>query len=231
MKLESLVTAPTFQNKTIWKKVTTMIDLGVPSNTELLMIRKLFVYTSLILLFALVAISQKDAAFAQSFSDNNVQYQQQSAPRSRQNRSGQKVIIQRLSPNRARQTGRPVYRKRFVKKYTIQRQPRDVSRQVRQIYNQKNSRLHLAKQQAKARSRQATLDRIRTILSTISSGLLILGCILGGPVMLWGFMQLAVGHEDGIFKVLFGLLGVGGGLATPHLMNMLLDFALENGMF
>lgn len=58
-----------------------------------------------------------------------------------------------------------------------------------------------------------------------------LGCGVGIPAMLFGFIQMATGATDGVIKVLLGLCGIVGGLATPYCVTWLFNFAVDNSLF
>lgn len=79
--------------------------------------------------------------------------------------------------------------------------------------------------------RNTGLDKIQEFASMIANGILVIGCVVGGPLMLWGFFQLAIGAADGVVSLLLGLGGVVGGLITPHAINWLFDYARNANMF
>ena len=83
----------------------------------------------------------------------------------------------------------------------------------------------------KTKKSTIVLNKIEAIFGYISQGILILGCALGGPVMLFGFVQLAIGANDGIIKVVLGLFGIIGGLITPMAIDWLFSYARNSSMF
>lgn len=86
-------------------------------------------------------------------------------------------------------------------------------------------------QNLRAHGRLQVLSKLESILSYISNGVLMIGCGVGVPAMLFGFIQMATGASDGIVKVLLGLSGIVGGLATPYCVNWLFNFAVDNSLF
>lgn len=93
------------------------------------------------------------------------------------------------------------------------------------------SNVYPARKQLKQNNRRAMLSKIESLFRIIADGVLVVGCAIGGPLMLWGFIELATGAADGVAKVILGLVGVGGGLATPYCIEWLFEYARNASLF
>ena len=75
------------------------------------------------------------------------------------------------------------------------------------------------------------LANLEALLNIIANGMEILGIAWGGPTMILGFMHMAAGTQDAMKKVLFGMSGVTGGLATPGCINWLVASSRDANLF
>jgi hypothetical protein len=75
------------------------------------------------------------------------------------------------------------------------------------------------------------LANLEALLNIIANGMEILGIAWGGPTMIMGFMYMAAGSQTAMNKVLFGIGGVTGGLATPGAINWLVASARDANLF
>ncbi len=75
------------------------------------------------------------------------------------------------------------------------------------------------------------LANLEALLNIIANGMEILGIAWGGPTMIMGFMHMAAGSHDAMKKVLFGCVGVTGGLATPGCINWLVASCRDAALF
>lgn len=75
------------------------------------------------------------------------------------------------------------------------------------------------------------LANLEALLNIIANGMEILGIAWGGPTMILGFMHMAAGSQDAMKKVLFGMGGVTGGLATPGCINWLVASSRDANLF
>jgi len=75
------------------------------------------------------------------------------------------------------------------------------------------------------------LANLEALLNIIANGMEILGIAWGGPTMIMGFMNMAAGTQDSMKRVLFGVAGVTGGLATPGCVNWLVASARDANLF
>jgi hypothetical protein len=75
------------------------------------------------------------------------------------------------------------------------------------------------------------LANLEALLNIIANGLEILGIAWGGPTMIMGFMHMAAGTQDAMKRVLYGVSGVTGGLATTGCINWLVASARDANLF
>ena len=75
------------------------------------------------------------------------------------------------------------------------------------------------------------LANIEGLMKIIADGLMIAGLAIGGPILLWGLIQLGIGAPEGVLKVILGLGGVFGGLITPWLVSALLAYVRNSHFF
>ena len=75
------------------------------------------------------------------------------------------------------------------------------------------------------------LANLEALLNIIANGMEILGVAWGGPTMILGFMHMAAGSQDAMKKVIFGMGGVTGGLATPGCINWLVASSRDANLF
>lgn len=75
------------------------------------------------------------------------------------------------------------------------------------------------------------LANLEALMNIIANGMEILGIAWGGPTMIFGFMHMAAGSHDALKKVLFGMAGVTGGLATPGVINWLVASCRDANLF
>ena len=75
------------------------------------------------------------------------------------------------------------------------------------------------------------LANLEALLNIIANGMEILGIAWGGPTMIMGFMHMAAGTQDAMKRVLWGMGGVTGGLATPGCINWLVASARDANLF
>jgi hypothetical protein len=75
------------------------------------------------------------------------------------------------------------------------------------------------------------LANLEALLNIMANGLEILGIAWGGPTIILGFMYMAAGTQDAMKRVMFGMAGVVGGLATPGCINWLVASARDANLF
>ena len=75
------------------------------------------------------------------------------------------------------------------------------------------------------------LANLEALLNIIANGMEILGIAWGGPTMILGFMHMAAGTQDATKRVLSGMAGVTGGLATPGCINWLVASSRDANLF
>jgi hypothetical protein len=75
------------------------------------------------------------------------------------------------------------------------------------------------------------LANLEALLNIMANGMEILGIAWGGPTMIMGFMHMAAGTQDSMKRVLFGIAGVTGGMATPGCINWLVASARDANLF
>ena len=75
------------------------------------------------------------------------------------------------------------------------------------------------------------LSNLEALLNIIANGMEILGIAWGGPTIIMGFMHMAAGTQDAMKRVLWGVAGTTGGLATPACINWLVASARDANMF
>ena len=75
------------------------------------------------------------------------------------------------------------------------------------------------------------LANLEALLNIMANGMEILGIAWGGPTMIMGFMHMAACTQDSMKRVLFGIAGVTGGMATPGCINWLVASARDANLF
>ena len=75
------------------------------------------------------------------------------------------------------------------------------------------------------------LANLEALLNIMANGMEILGIAWGGPTIIMGFMYMAAGTQDAMKRVMFGMAGVVGGLATPGVINWLVASARDANLF
>ena len=75
------------------------------------------------------------------------------------------------------------------------------------------------------------LANLEALLNIIANGMEILGIAWGGPTMIWGFMNMAAGTQDAMKRIIWGMGGVTGGLATPGMINWLVASCRDANLF
>ena len=75
------------------------------------------------------------------------------------------------------------------------------------------------------------LANLEALLNIIANGMEILGIAWGGPTVVMGFMHMSAGSQDAMKRVIWGLSGVTGGMATPGCINWLVASARDAGLF
>lgn len=75
------------------------------------------------------------------------------------------------------------------------------------------------------------LANLEALLNIIANGMEILGVVWGGATMIMGFMRLGSGADGAITRIMFGAVGVAGGLCTPGVINWLVASARDANLF
>ena len=75
------------------------------------------------------------------------------------------------------------------------------------------------------------LSNLEALLNIIANGMEILGIAWGGPTIIWGFMNMAAGTQDAMKRIIWGMSGVTGGLATPGCINWLVASCRDANLF
>ena len=75
------------------------------------------------------------------------------------------------------------------------------------------------------------LANLEALCNIIANGMEILGIAWGGPTIVMGFMHMSAGSQDAMKRVIWGLSGVTGGMATPGCINWLVASARDAGLF
>jgi hypothetical protein len=75
------------------------------------------------------------------------------------------------------------------------------------------------------------LANLEALLNIMSNGFEVLGIAWGGPTIILGFMSLGCGAQDGPKRVMGGISGVVGGLATPGVINWLVACGRDANLF
>ena len=75
------------------------------------------------------------------------------------------------------------------------------------------------------------LANLEALCNIIANGMEILGIAWGGPTVVMGFMHMSAGSQDAMKRVIWGLSGVTGGMATPGCINWLVASARDAGLF
>jgi len=75
------------------------------------------------------------------------------------------------------------------------------------------------------------LANLEALLNIMANGLEILSIAWGGPTMILGFMHMAAGTQNSMKRILFGVMGITGGLATPGCINWLVASARDANLF
>jgi len=75
------------------------------------------------------------------------------------------------------------------------------------------------------------LANLEALLNIEANGMEIIGIAWGGPCLIMGFMHMAAGSGDAMQRVLKGMAGVVGGLATPGMINWLVASARDANLF
>jgi hypothetical protein len=75
------------------------------------------------------------------------------------------------------------------------------------------------------------LANLEALLNIMANGFEILGIAWGGPTIIMAFMSLGAGAQDGMKRVMGGVAGVTGGLATPGVINWLVASARDANLF
>lgn len=75
------------------------------------------------------------------------------------------------------------------------------------------------------------LANLEALTNIIANGMIILGIAWGGPTIIMGFYHMSAGTQDGLKRVIWGLCGVTGGMATPGAINWLVASGRDAGVF
>lgn len=75
------------------------------------------------------------------------------------------------------------------------------------------------------------LANLEALMNIIANGMEILGIAWGGPTIIFGFMCMAAGTQDAMRRIIWGMCGVTGGLATPATINWLVASARDANLF
>ncbi len=75
------------------------------------------------------------------------------------------------------------------------------------------------------------LANLEALTNIIANGMIILGIAWGGPSIIMGFYHMAAGTQDALKRVIWGMCGVTGGMATPGAINWLVASGRDAGLF
>lgn len=75
------------------------------------------------------------------------------------------------------------------------------------------------------------LANLEALMNIIANGMEILGIAWGGPTIVIGFMCMSAGTQDAMRRIIWGMSGVTGGLATPAVINWLVASARDANLF
>lgn len=75
------------------------------------------------------------------------------------------------------------------------------------------------------------LANLEALLNVLANGMEIIGVAWGGPTTVIGFMRMAAGAHDAMKRVILGMAGVTGGLATPGIINWLVASSRDANLF
>lgn len=75
------------------------------------------------------------------------------------------------------------------------------------------------------------LANLEALLNIIANGMEILGIAWGGPTIIMGFMHMSAGTQDAMKRIIWGMSGVTGGMATPGCINWLVASARDANLF
>jgi hypothetical protein len=75
------------------------------------------------------------------------------------------------------------------------------------------------------------LANLEALCNIIANGMEILGIAWGGPTVVMGFMHMSAGTQDAMKRIIWGLSGVTGGMATPGCINWLVASARDANLF
>lgn len=75
------------------------------------------------------------------------------------------------------------------------------------------------------------LANLEALMNIIANGMEILGIAWGGPTIVIGFMCMSAGTQDAMRRIIWGMSGVTGGLATPGVINWLVASARDANLF
>lgn len=79
--------------------------------------------------------------------------------------------------------------------------------------------------------RVQNLANLEALTNIIANGMIILGIAWGGPTIIMGFMSMSAGQQDALKRIIWGLCGVTGGMATPGVINWLVASGRDAGLF
>ncbi len=79
--------------------------------------------------------------------------------------------------------------------------------------------------------RVQNLANLEALTNIIANGMIILGIAWGGPTIIMGFMAMSAGQQDALKRIIWGLCGVTGGIATPGVINWLVASGRDAGLF
>lgn len=75
------------------------------------------------------------------------------------------------------------------------------------------------------------LANLEALCNIIANGMEILGIAWGGPTIIMGFMCMSAGTQDAMKRIIWGMCGVTGGMATPGVINWLVASARDANLF
>lgn len=75
------------------------------------------------------------------------------------------------------------------------------------------------------------LANLEALTNIIANGMIILGIAWGGPSIIMGFYHMSAGTQDALKRVVWGLCGVTGGMASPGAINWLVASGRDAGLF
>lgn len=75
------------------------------------------------------------------------------------------------------------------------------------------------------------LANLEALCNIIANGMEILGIAWGGPTIIMGFMHMSAGTQDAMKRIIWGMSGVTGGMATPGCINWLVASARDANLF